>query len=173
VYVIPTSKGIATAVCVDPPTPSAAPAFAATCERAVGTLTTTGSIVRFGANATYAHALSSTISTLNRQRASLGKKLSSAKTPAAQATAAARLTRAYNKAAAAAGKLNPGPVAGADHKTIVAALKRTANAYSALATAASKHRGSAYNAARHDVSVDQAALTRALANLRAAGYTVS
>jgi len=171
VYVVPTTEGIATAVCVDPH--SGAAQFAATCERVVATLKTRGSRLSFGGDPQYARAISSVISKLNDERTSIGAELSSASTPAAQASDGRRLADAYRTAAEAVAKLRPGPVATAANAAIVAALNRLADAYSGLAKAASTHDHVSYRAARQQVMAQARALTHALTELDPAGYSVN
>lgn len=170
VYVLPTTLGIATAVCVAPTT--GATAFAVSCERAVGSMTTSGSVLPFGANPAYASALSAIVAKLNSVRTQAGLRLATAKSPKAQAAAALELSDAHATAAAAAEKLTPGPATAAAAANVVIALKQLASGYEALSRATSAGNGGDYSAAASAIKHADAALSAAFARLRQAGYTI-
>lgn len=170
IYVLPTSVGTATAVCVVPQ--SNATQFAVTCEHAVGTMTIKGSVLPLGANPAYAHSLSGVIAKLNSARGSLGGKLASAKTPAAQASAAGGLSAAYGHAAAAVSKLTPGPAASGANAALAAALGQLQRGYGSLSAAAAHHNGGAYRSAQGAIGRAQHALSAAFGQLRQDGYKI-
>jgi hypothetical protein len=170
VYALPTTLGTAIAVCVVPQTN--ATAFAVTCEHAVSSLTTSGSVLPLTVSPTYAAALGSVVSKLNAARSADGPKLASAKNQSGQAAAAAELAQAHSQAAAAAAKLTPGPTGTAANAAIVAALRRLAAGYAALSGAAKHNNKHAYTAAQTSISQADSALSAGFAQLQQDGYTV-
>ena len=109
---------------------------------------------------------------LNGTRTSAGRQLASAKSQKAQAAAAKPLAGAYQQAATAAAKLQPGPVGAAGAASIVAALRQLATGYQALSTAAAHNNKKAYATAGAAISKAQTALDAGFRQLQQAGYTI-
>jgi hypothetical protein len=170
VYALPTTRGTAIAACVVPR--SNQTAFAATCERAVASLTTAGPVLPLTVNTAYASALGSVISKLNAVRAADGPKLTGAKNQRGQASAAAGLAQAYTRAAAAAAGLSPGPIGGAANAAIVGALRGLEAGYQSLSSAAQHNDKHAYAAAQAAIGNAESALSAAFGQLQQDGYTV-
>ncbi len=172
VYSLPTQHGTAIAACVLPA--AGATAFNSTCEGVLKTLQSSAAVVPLGANPTFATALGKIVGKLNGTRASAGHELASAKSQKAQGAAAKTLAGAYEQAAAAAAKLQPGPVAAAvaGRTAIVAALHQLAGGYQALSTAATHNNKKAYAAAGAAIGKAQTALNAGFAQLQKAGYSI-
>ena len=170
VYALPTRRGTVIAACILPQ--ANAPAFAATCEGTLKSLTTSAPALPVTANPSYASALGSVMSKLNGARSVDGAKLASARNPPSQASAAAALAQAHSRAATAAAGLTPGPVGAAGNASIVAALHRLATGYTSLATAARHGDGTGYAAARKSIGQAESALSAGFSELRADGYTI-
>jgi hypothetical protein len=152
---------------------SNAPAFAATCERVVGTAKlSSGSLLPLTANPSYASKLSALIGKLNAARAAGARKLAAAKDPGGQSAAAEQLSSADGSAAAAVGKLQPGPVGASANAAIATALQRLAAAYHSLASAAHHNDKRGYGAAQGAIAQADAALSAAFAQLKQDGYTL-
>ena len=86
----------------------------------------------------YAAALTSTMTTLNRERAAGGAQLAHARSAHAQALAARRLARAHAQAGAAARSASTGPLESKANAALAAALTGVGRGYLTMATAASR-----------------------------------
>ncbi len=170
VYALPTQHGTAIAACVLPA--SGATAFNGTCEGVLRTLQSAAPALPLGANPAFASQLGTIVGKLNGTRSTVGRQLASAKSQKAQAAAAKTLASAYQQAATAAAKLQPGPVGTQGSRAIVAALRQLAAGYQALSTAAAHNNKKAYAAAGTAIAKAQTALSAAFAQLRQAGYTI-
>ena len=164
-FTVPTSAGIATVACVDP---------SADCESIANTLKlNAGTAFPVGPSKAYAAELSKTLGTLDKKVKAGTKALSSASTPKAQAAAAKGLSSAYNSASSSLSSAKVSPADAAANAQLAAALKATGAAYSKLAAAASSGNKAAYNKAQTQVQTAEAAVTRALNGIKAAGYQIS
>jgi serine/threonine protein kinase len=171
VYALPTTSGTVIASCVAPT--ANATAFASTCERAVSSVRVRFStVLPLTGNPAFATALGGVIRTLNAAREADGRRLAAAKRPAEQAAAADRLARAYQSAAAAAGRLAPGPVGAEANDAIVTALDKLGSAYGSLAHAADRSDKRRYAEASTSITQSNAALGAGFARLREDGYTI-
>lgn len=169
VYALGTTAGTVVGVCV-PPT-SGASAVTVQCERILGSLKlTSGSALSLGPSQAYAAALNRAMSSLDAVRSSAGGALAKAGSARAQATAAARLARAHEQAAAAVRAADPGPAEQAANGAIAAALSRIASGYAAMAATARGGDAGGYDSARQAVGSATAALTKAFGELRRLGY---
>ena len=110
---------------------------------------------------------------LDKKVASGRKALQSAKTPKAQASAAAGLASAYKDASAAISKLKVSPADATTNAALAASLKLTGTAYSGLAAAARSGNKSAYNKAKTAVQRSEQAVAGSLKALQAAGYKIA
>jgi hypothetical protein len=171
VYSLPTTLGTAIVACLLPQ--SGATAFAATCERAVASLKTSGTPRPLTASATYASELSRIVSQLDLARRAAGQRLASAKTQPDQASAARALALAYGTAATAAAKLTPGPIGAAANGTIVGALHTLDSEYQSLAAAAGHNNRRSYAAAESGIGRADSALGAGFTQLRQNGFAVS
>jgi serine/threonine protein kinase len=170
VYSLPTQHGTAIAACVLPA--AGATAFNVTCEGVLRTLQSAAPALPLGANPTFASALGSIVSKLNRTRTSAGQQLATAKSQKAQASAAHTLAGAYQQAATAAAALRPGPVGAAGSQSVDSALRQLASGYQALGTAAAHNNKKAYATAGAAIGKAQTALTAGFRQLQKAGYTI-
>jgi hypothetical protein len=170
VYALPTQKGTAIAACVLPA--ASATAFNSTCEGVLRTLESAAPVLPLGANPTFASALGKVVGKLNGARGTAGHQLASATSQKAQASAANALAGAYQQAASAAAKLQPGPIGVQGRQAIVAALRQLATGYQALSTAAAHNNKKAYAAAGGAIAKAQSALNAGFGQLQQAGYTI-
>ncbi len=169
-YALPTTAGTVFGICL---TAGAPPGFSHSCERALATLRlTSGRIVAPGQNAHYASAVNRALSTLNAVRSKAASQLRLANTGRAQAAAADQLAAAHAAAALALSHLSSVGPATAANLALVAALRATATAYTALARAATDSDGAAYTKASSAVTRGESSLQPALAQLRRLGYQV-
>jgi serine/threonine protein kinase len=101
--------------------------------------------------------------------------MTGAKKATSQAVAARDIATAYTKAASTLAPLSRGadPRLGAANGRLVDALRTSASAYSALATAADKSNAAAYSGAAKRASVAESNTSSALNALRALGYRVA
>ena len=169
VYALPTSVGSVVAVCQGG---SASATFPSACERVVGTLQVAGTVLALGPNPTYASGLSAAMAKLTTARNSAQAQLSSAKSPAGQASAANNAAAAYSQAAAAVQKLTPGPQAQSANSAIATALQKLAGGYTALGRAASHHDGRGYAGARSQINAATGELSAGFGQLTKLGYTI-
>jgi serine/threonine-protein kinase len=168
-YTVPTSKGVATIACITGPQP--APSFASRCDAVASSLVLHGvTIYPIGANPRYSRALSSALGTLNAQRGAVGSRLTAAKTPAAQATAAGTLALAYGAARKRLAAVSPGPVASDVHARLLTALASASAGYGALAAAARRHSKAGYAKARGAIVAADRSLKTQLTALRTRGF---
>jgi hypothetical protein len=151
---------VATVTCSSPDD-----AFIQECERVASTLTLSGAeAYELGVPKDYADGLSAALDKLQSQRKSALDKLKSAKTPAAQASAARQAAAAYEGATKSHPKDVPPQVAEAD-AAILAALRDGQKGYETLAAGASAGNKSRYAAGERQVKKADAALEKALASL--------
>jgi hypothetical protein len=170
IYAMPTTRGTIVAVCKSE---GASSGFMGSCERVLGTMKlTTGSALRLAVSTNYGRALNSALSQLNTIRLTAGAQLAAAKTARQQAAAAARLAHAHAQAASALEHIGAG-VAPIANGAVAKALVMTANAYSALALAATHNNARAYSAARAEIAHTTHALNLAFGQLRGLGYGVA
>jgi len=171
VYALPTTGGTVIASCIAPAVD--ATVFAATCERAVGSLRLrSAAALTLSANPVFARSLGGVVARLDAARGADGRELAAARRPADQAAAARRLAQAHDDAAKAAAQLLPGPVGADANAAIVTALRRLGSGYASLAQAAADHDGRRYAAARTAISRADAALGAAFARLGQDGYSI-
>ena len=151
---------------------ASATAFNSTCEGVLRTLESAAPVLPLGANPTFASALGKIVGKLNGARGTAGHQLASATSQKAQASAAKTLAGAYQQAASAAAKLQPGPIGVQGSQAIVAALRQLATGYQALSTAAAHNNKKAYAAAGAAIGKAQSALNAGFGQLQQAGYTI-
>jgi serine/threonine-protein kinase len=170
-YTVPVSGGVATVACLfGEHTPSR---FRAECERAAGSLQlTSGKHYPVGPSLSYARNLKDTMVPLNAAIKSGDARLSAAKTPAAQQSAAAALSTAFGTAASRLGKLELSPTDAGANRALVTALRDSSSDYSAAAAAARKGDRVAYNRAGSAIKKDAQATSRAVAAVEELGYLI-
>jgi hypothetical protein len=169
VYAVPTDHGTVTLACV-----GAAAVASPDCEAIATTLRLRGATaLPLGPSDTYAKVLSDTIATLNSGVAAGSNKLGQAHTRAGQRSAANDLRSAYLTAATALGQQHPSPADASANTALAAALRKTAGAFRVLGSAAGSGDAAAYKRAAAAAARDQAAIAKAINNLRALGYTVA
>ncbi len=156
VFVAPTAAGVATVACIKP---------TADCIHAATTLTVTGTrVFPLGASRTYARVLNRSLGSLRRAT------LRGAKTPKAQAAAAARIAAAYRHAAVLLSGLRLSPADRGLNAQLTSALNDGQRAYAALAVAARGSQRKAYGAAAKRVASAERRVAAAQRALSAAGY---
>jgi hypothetical protein len=171
VYAVPTATaGTAIAACMLPS--AGADAFNAACEHILSSLKIPGTQLPLTASPGYAAALSAAIAKLGRARVSAGGQLANAKGPSGQAAAAHALSGAYQHAAGAVTKLQPGPVGVSANAAIAEALRKLAAGYGALSAAAAHDNSRAYKAARAQIARAESDLKASFGQLRQDGYTL-
>ena len=159
-YVAPTTDGVATVACA---AGSGAAEFLPSCEGvATGLRLVSAEAYALGADDDYLAQLDETIGDLNAASKKGVAALKKAKTPSKQASAAQSLSKSYAQARGQLAGLTVSPAVAKAAADVRAALKKTENAYSDLASAAKASKTSAYNKARSDVSAGQKALEAAL-----------
>jgi hypothetical protein len=164
VYAVPTSAGVATLACLG---------AAATCDGSANTMSlVSAKSFPVGPSEGYAKTVGAALRTLSGAVKSGHAKLTSAKTPAVQASAAQGLSTAYAKAASALSGLSLSPADTLANARLAAALKATSSAYGKAAQAASHHNKSGYAKAARAVTAGRQTVSRALTGLKNAGYAV-
>jgi len=119
----------------------------------------------------YASAVNSAISTVNKSRSTNIRKMQNAGSASTQAAAARSISDAYGKAAKQLqGTKALYPYVGPANSQIMSALKGVGTAYSKLASAASAKNSSQYNSARSSVSTAERKLRNALGDLDQLGF---
>jgi hypothetical protein len=162
-YVAPTTAGVATVAC------SGASTFLPACEDvADGIKLIRGELFPLGADKRYLAKLDSTMEKLNSARARQVRDLRRAKTQARQARAVRALADSYRRARRSLQGLSVSPAVRSASTSVRTALAKTEATYGRLAAAARNGRAQGYNAARRDVQAGEAALKRALREVRAA-----
>lgn len=165
VYAVPSTAGVATIVCS-----SASASFMADCGRVAATLGLMGaSAFPLGANAAYARGLSGLQRSVKAPLASLG----SARTPAAQAGAAAQLARVYTAVAAQLVRLSVSPRDRVAHDRVVAALRALSAGYAQAAAGARYGKSAVYARAGRQIAAASTALAAAFQVLSTLGYKIS
>jgi hypothetical protein len=163
-YTVPTSAGIATLACVDP---------GADCEGIANTLKLkSGTAFPVGPSKDYAAGLDKALGTLGKKVDSGREALRSAKTPKAQASAAAGLASAYGAAAKSIAGLEVSPADTAINTQLATALKQTGAGYGKLAAAARSGNKRADAKARTTVQRAEQSVAGAFEGLQAAGYKI-
>jgi hypothetical protein len=144
------------------------------CEKAASAIRISGAkLYDLVPSKTYATSLGAALSKLTKSEQSGLKALKSAKTTAAQATAARTIAAAYTSAAGTVRKLKATAYAQPANKKIATALAGVAGAYKSLASAAAKKSSSAYSAASKKVASAEQTLADAVSELKSLGYAVS
>jgi hypothetical protein len=161
VYTVPTDAGVATVAC----SASAAQgqSFLPECERAASTLTLSGTkATELGIPASYVNTVNGAIKTMQSKRSAALKKLKSAKTPGAQASAARQAAAAYAGAAKSiAGQKIP-PQVSAINTAILAALRQGAAGYTQMAAGSASNNSSKYKGGQSQVKKADKLLQKSL-----------
>jgi hypothetical protein len=165
IYVVPTSRGVATLVCQAGVGPAAG-GVVASCDRVATRLTIVGArSFDFPSAAAYARRVQGTIRSFDAQRGPARLDLARARTPKQQAAAALRLAGVNARAAAALGQIPHSPEFGQLQFGLVGALKQAQAGYRAMASAAGGRDRAAFNAGRQRVIKSEASFD---ASVRAA-----
>jgi Protein kinase domain len=165
-YAAPSTVGVATLACYSLPTDQH---LEANCESVADTLALTkGTPYPLAASAATEKKIDEAVTALAKGRKEGRRRLAQAKTPAAQAQAAERLSSTYTHAARALGGVEAGPVLDGKLDAGRAALNAAAAAYSRLAKAARGNDSQGFHAAGQAVDKSEADLETALASLGAA-----
>ena len=167
VYVAPTTAGVATVACTA--TAGSAQSFLPACEDVAGGLKLTeGEAFALGADKDYLAKVDKAFERLNSDRARQVRALRQAKTQDGQAKAAASLSQSYLRAGRSLGGDPVSPAVRDAAASLRTALARAAAAYQRLSLAAKRGNSGAYDAVRTDVRRAEAAVKRALSDVRAA-----
>jgi hypothetical protein len=155
--------------------PSAlAAGFKAECDGIVNTLgLTSGDPFPVGPSKAYADAVGKALGSLAGTVKSGQATLKSAKTPAAQASAARSVSGAYAKAAKPLGGMELSPADRGANTRLVTALEGAAAAWGKAASAAAKKDKRAFSSAGKAIAAADKELAGALEGLKAAGYGVA
>jgi len=169
VFTVPTSAGVAAVACYRPTGTDGSD-----CERIAGSLRLEqGKGGTLGPDPAYGDGVRAAMDKLGSTRSTLRQRLAGAKTVGGQQSSAADLATAYRTAATSLSGLTVGPREAAANAAIVSALRKAAQAYADLGSAAGDQRRSAYATAQTAVASAEAAVQRALQGLEPLGYTVS
>jgi hypothetical protein len=161
VYTVPTDAGVATVAC----SASAAQAqsFLPECERAASTLTLSGTkATELGIPASYVKSVNGAITAMQSKRAAALKKLKSAKTPGAQASAARQAAAAYAGAARTIAGQKVPPQVSAINTAILAALHQGAAGYTQMAAGSAGNNSSRYKGGQSQVKKADKLLQKSL-----------
>jgi hypothetical protein len=166
-YVAPTSVGVATLACAA--TAGSARTFLSACEDvARGLDLIRGEAFALGADKRYLAQLGETFGRLNRDRERAVRALRTAKTQDAQARASGSIGKSYGRARRSLRGDSVSPAVRGAAASVRAAVARTEAAYGRLAVAARRGNNEAYAAVRKDVRAAEAAVKRALRQVRVA-----
>jgi hypothetical protein len=170
-YAVPTSAGVATIACLSPP--AGAAAFRPTCDGSANTLAlVSAKPFPVGPNADYAKRVSGTLAALASATKSAQSRLSSAKTPKAQASATRSLAAAHAKAAQTLAALKVSPADAFANAQLARALRSANAAYGKAAKAAAKKDKRGFGRANVSVKTAQQDIATALDGLKSAGYNL-
>jgi hypothetical protein len=168
-YLLPNTRGVATAVCYAR-TPEAAGQLR-TCTGMLSTLGIVGAETQAVApDPQLQQALVSTIRDLNTRRTRGAEDLRGKRTPAGQASAASRLRLAHDEAAKAISNTAAPPLAQPRRDALVKSLEAVGAGYGALARAAGANDRAGYAAARRRVRQTEQEVSARLEELRLLGY---
>jgi serine/threonine-protein kinase len=168
-YVVPTSSGVVTLACR---AGAGSGNFGSDCARVAATLRLSVTTYPLGPNPAYAKTLASTLSTLDSATSGPAANLRSASSASAQADAAASLATAYQRASHDLASTTVDPATKDANAALSAALGSVAAAYTKAATAARANDTTAYDNAGKQITSASSAITSALNNLKALGYSV-
>jgi hypothetical protein len=161
VYTVPTDAGVATVACSA--AAAQAQSFLPECERAASTLTLSGTkATELGIPASYVKTVNGAIKTMESKRSAALKKLKSAKTPGAQASAARQAAAAYAGAAKSIAGQNVPPQVSTINAAILAALRQGAAGYTQMAAGSASNNSAKYKGGQSEVKKADKALQKAL-----------
>jgi serine/threonine-protein kinase len=168
----PTTRDVATVACYGPA--SNAAALRATCASILATLQLTGPVRPYplSPGGSFGNSLHNVLGALSAHRGLLRAQIAVARTPALQASIAARLATEYDHARRLIGAADAGPQAAAAQQAIVRGLDSASAAYKSLGRAARKSNRRGYAAGQVAVRDAERRFARALGRLRSLGYSV-
>ena len=170
-YAVPTSRGVATIVCLGP---LVGPGALARCESVATTLRLRGAQPQaLGPTERYGAAVRRALVRLDRARSTGRDALASARRPAGQAEAARRLAASYRGTAAALAKVRPGLAERPAHRAMLLSLQRAAAAYDGLAFAARRNNSGVWARASLAVERAEASFRDAFRSLAPLGYRIA
>jgi hypothetical protein len=171
-YLLPTDRGVATAVCYAR-TAEAAGSLK-TCTDMLTTLAVTGARPRsVTPDPGLQRALTTSIQDLNARRRRGADELRGKRTPAGQASAATRLGRAHDEVATTLADAPAPALAEPAQDALVTAIAAVGDGYRALARGAGANDRAAYAAGRRRVREAEAQVNAGLRDLRLLGYGVA
>ncbi len=170
-YAVPTSRGVATIVCLGP---LVGPSALARCESVATTLRLRGAQPQaLGPTERYGAAVRRALVRLDRARSTGRDALASARRPAGQAEAARRLAATYRGTAAALAEVPPGLAERPAHRAMLLSLQRAAAAFDGLAFAARRNNSGTWARASLAVERAEAAFRDAFRSLAPLGYRIA
>jgi len=168
-YLLPNTRGLATAVCYARTREAAAQLRA--CTGMLSTLGIVGAETQAVApDPLLQEALASTLRDLNVRRRRGADDLRGKRTPAGQASAASRLRRAHLEAARAISNTAAPPLAEPRRDALAGSIEAVGAGYGALARAAQANDRAGYAAARRSVRQAEGEVGARLEDLRLLGY---
>jgi hypothetical protein len=169
-YVVPTSLGVATVVCLAAPGASALPA--GECEAIASTLRLLhAKPYPIGPSDAYSVALNRILGELQPAVSTHGQALTAARTGAARSRAATALAGDYDSAAKRLAALSVSPADSAANARLVSTLQQASKSYATVARVARTGDTTAYGQARAAATRDEKAVDGAIAGVGAAGYS--
>jgi hypothetical protein len=171
-YLLPTDRGVATAVCYARTAEAAG--SVKTCTDMLATLAVAGARPQsVTPDPELQRALTTGIQDLNARRARGADELRAKRTPAGQASAARRLGRAHDEIATTLDGASAPPLAEPARDALVEAIGAVGDGYRALARGAGANDRAAYAAGRRRVREAEAQVNAGLRDLRLLGYGVA
>jgi hypothetical protein len=170
-YLLPTDRGVATAVCYAR-TAQAAPSLR-DCTAMLTTLAVAGARPEsVTPDPRLQRTLTAGIEQLNTRRAAGAQELRGKRTPDGQASAATRLGQAHDEVARTLGDVPAPPIAVPARNALVGGITAVGAGYAALARAATANDRAAYAEARQLVRQAEVEVNARLGDLRLLGYGV-
>jgi serine/threonine protein kinase len=171
IYAAPTSAGVATVACWD--STNEGRAFQVECAHVAATMHLAGvKSYPLGPDPGYAGLLSAAFTQLHAASSGPLAQLPAASSASAQAQAEQQLAAAFSRSSADLSGAAVSPMVREAHKTLVGVLRQLAEGYSHAAAAARSGNSGTYRSASREVGAGYTALTKALRDLRALGYTL-
>jgi len=168
-YLLPTDRGVATAVCYA--RTARAAGSVRTCSDMLATLAVAGARPQpVRPDPRLQRALSAGIEDLNLRRARGTEELRGKRTPDGQASAAGRLAEAHEEVAKGIAAASAPDLARPARDALVRAIRTVGDGYRQLGRAAAANDRRAYAAARREVRAAERETAAALADLRLLGY---
>jgi len=169
IYAIPTTAGVATVACL-----AGSSGAARECDQIAATLRlNSASAFPLGPSPAYAGALTGALGSLQAALTAGSARLAGARSAGTQAAAAEQLASAFRTAHTAVAHLSASPAVSAINARLASALAAAGDRYAALAGAARAEDEAAYKRAVAAIDGAGTEVSRALAGLGEAGYSIA